>query len=146
MLKAFSHPDAGATGVYVVAWDAAGCSARARMFAGDVGVAEDAATGSAALAYGVWLVASGLLADSSAYEVVQGVEMGRPSTLSCSVDVVEGRASAVQVSAAGSPQSPTAGSPHPLRVDHARNVDQPTGRGTSGTSRVMHDSAAQRAG
>jgi trans-2,3-dihydro-3-hydroxyanthranilate isomerase len=97
LLSAFSHPVSAATGVYVVAWDAATSSARARMFAGDIGVTEDPATGSAALAYGVWLVASGLLVDSAAYEVVQGVEMGRRSTLSCSVDVEGSRASRVTV-------------------------------------------------
>jgi trans-2,3-dihydro-3-hydroxyanthranilate isomerase len=96
-LRAFAQPVSEATGVYVAAWDDAGRSARARMFAGDVGVPEDAATGSAALAYGVWLVASGLLVESAGYDVVQGVEMGRRSTLSCSVEVVDGRASRVSV-------------------------------------------------
>lgn len=98
LLAGFAHPVSDATGVYVVAWDAATRSARARMFAGDVGVTEDPATGSAALAYGVWLVASGLLVESGRYDVVQGVEMGRPSTLSCSIDVVDGRPTEVRVS------------------------------------------------
>ena len=97
LLEAFAHEKSEATGVYVVAWDAATQTARARMFAGDVGVAEDAATGSAALAYGVWLVASGLLHESSSYVVTQGVEMGRPSTLACSVDVANGQAVEVRV-------------------------------------------------
>ena len=97
LLGAFAHEKSEATGVYVVAWDPATKTARARMFAGDVGVAEDAATGSAALAYGVWLVASGLLLESTSYVVTQGVEMGRPSILTCSVDVTDGRAIEVRV-------------------------------------------------
>jgi trans-2,3-dihydro-3-hydroxyanthranilate isomerase len=77
-------------GVSVVAWrDGA---AHARVFAGGVGVVEDPATGSAALGLGVHLATSGLLPDgTTAYEVTQGVEMGRPSILSCEVDVESGR-------------------------------------------------------
>jgi len=91
-LRAFAHPVAEATGVYVVAWDASTRTARARMFAGDVGVPEDPATGSAALGLGVWLVASGLLPGdaSSDYTVVQGVEMGRPSLMRCTVTARDG--------------------------------------------------------
>jgi trans-2,3-dihydro-3-hydroxyanthranilate isomerase len=97
LLAGFAHPLSDATGVYVVAWDPGARVARARMFAGDVGVAEDPATGSAALALGVWLVTSGLLVTSGPYEVVQGVEMGRRSLLHCSVDVAAGAAVAVRV-------------------------------------------------
>ena len=51
------------------------------MFAGDIGIAEDPATGSAALALGVWLAASGLVPAEGDHglTVEQGVEMGRPS-------------------------------------------------------------------
>ena len=61
--------------------------ARARVFAPGAGVFEDPATGSAALALGVWLAANGYLAadGESSYVVVQGVEMGRPSRLECVV-------------------------------------------------------------
>lgn len=98
-LGGFAYPVSEATGVYVVAWDPATSSARARMFAGDVGVAEDAATGSAALGLGVWLAASGLVpADGeTAYQVVQGVEMGRPSRLACRVEAQGSRAVRVRV-------------------------------------------------
>jgi trans-2,3-dihydro-3-hydroxyanthranilate isomerase len=75
-------------GLSVVAWD--GTSARCRVFAFEAGVAEDPATGSAALALGAWLVATGALPDGGAYDVVQGVEMGRPSLLSCTVDASGG--------------------------------------------------------
>ncbi len=87
----------GATGVSVVAWD--GTDARVRMFAPGSGVPEDPATGSAALALGVYLAGSGLLADGThGYVVTQGVEMGRPSTMVCEVDVVAGAAVRTTVS------------------------------------------------
>ena len=80
----------GGAGVCVTAWD--GASARSRVFVGGVGVAEDPATGSAALGLGVLLAVNGLVPDgSTAYDVVQGGEMGRPSLLSCTVDVAAGR-------------------------------------------------------
>jgi trans-2,3-dihydro-3-hydroxyanthranilate isomerase len=93
------------TGILVVAWDAAAATARARMFAGDLGQPEDPATGSAALAYGVWLAVSGLVpADGQArYTIHQGVEMGRPSVLSCRVDVEGERPVRVRVSGAVQP-------------------------------------------
>ncbi|MGZ6791695.1 MAG: PhzF family phenazine biosynthesis protein, partial [Mycobacteriales bacterium] len=66
---------------------------RSRVFPGGVGVPEDPATGSAALALGVFLAASGLVdTGTSAYVVEQGLEMGRPSTLSCTVQVEGGAA------------------------------------------------------
>ncbi|MCW2605585.1 MAG: phenazine biosynthesis protein PhzF family, partial [Frankiales bacterium] len=61
-----------------------GREAHARVFAAGVGVAEDPATGSAALALGVHLAGSGLL--TGEYVVRQGLEMGRPSVLRCTVD------------------------------------------------------------
>ena len=72
-------------GLSAVAWD--GTTARCRVFAYEAGVAEDPATGSAALGLGAFLVASGLLPDGGAYDVLQGVEMGRPSRLACTVEV-----------------------------------------------------------
>jgi trans-2,3-dihydro-3-hydroxyanthranilate isomerase len=79
----------GGTGVSLVAWD--GAVARCRVFAGGAGVAEDPATGSAALALGVYLHAAGLLGDGEhRYVVEQGYEMGRPSTLRCTVSIADG--------------------------------------------------------
>jgi trans-2,3-dihydro-3-hydroxyanthranilate isomerase len=50
------------------------------MFGGGLGVKEDAATGSAAAPLAALLLhLSG--ADHAAYDIVQGVEMGRPSLL-----------------------------------------------------------------
>lgn len=94
----FAYPQA-ATGVYVVAWDGERRHAGARMFAGDLGQAEDAATGSAALALGALLVDQGHFTDGS-HEVTidQGVEMGRPSRLTVTCDVVSGALARLRVS------------------------------------------------
>jgi trans-2,3-dihydro-3-hydroxyanthranilate isomerase len=78
--------------LYVFSYDVTSATAHARMFGGGVGVAEDPATGSAALGLGVWLATSGLVAGDSttAYRVFQGAEIGRPSTLSCTVSTEAG--------------------------------------------------------
>ena len=96
-------PDAarlGVSGISVFAWDAGERTAHARVFCPGMSVAEDPATGSAALGLGVWLVANGLLpADgTSAYTVHQGLEMHRPSTLRCTVTAVGGEATSATVS------------------------------------------------
>ncbi len=81
----------GRAGISLAAWD--GAVARCRVFCGGIGVAEDPATGSAALGLGVYLAATGLLGDGEhLYVVQQGYELGRPSTLTCTVDVVGGTA------------------------------------------------------
>jgi trans-2,3-dihydro-3-hydroxyanthranilate isomerase len=66
--------------------------AHARVFAGGLGVAEDPATGSAALGLGVWLAACGHVAadGETSYVVHQGIEMGRPSRLDCAVRCAAG--------------------------------------------------------
>ena len=93
-----SGPDRA--GVAVLGWQDG--RAHARVFAGGVGVAEDPATGSAALGLGAWLVAAGLLpADGeSSYEIAQGLEMRRPSRLTCAVTAEGGRATECRVSGA----------------------------------------------
>ena len=62
-------------------------TAHARVLAEGLGWAEDPATGSAGSALGAWLVAEGLVAadGESSYTVLQGVEMGRDSTLAGTV-------------------------------------------------------------
>jgi trans-2,3-dihydro-3-hydroxyanthranilate isomerase len=95
-----SAPDAAAaraTGfdqVSVFSWDPGTRAAHARVFAPGAGVAEDSATGSAALGLGVWLVASGLLPPDgeSRYTIRQGAELHRPSTLDCTVLARDGAA------------------------------------------------------
>jgi trans-2,3-dihydro-3-hydroxyanthranilate isomerase len=95
--SAFTGPHEG-TSVYVVVWDAATRHARTRMFAGDIGTPEDAATGSAALALGAGLVAAGAFPDGThTFTVEQGVDMGRPSELVVACDVASGVAKRSQV-------------------------------------------------
>lgn len=82
----------GAAGLCVVAWNADEPTAHARVFAGDLGVPEDPATGSAALGLAALLVAEGLLAaeGESAFTVRQGAEIGRPSRIECRVAAAGG--------------------------------------------------------
>ena len=82
----------GVAHVSVFSWDATAQTAHARVFVPGIGVPEDPATGSAALGLGVWLVASGLLPGDgrSDYAVRQGVEMNRPSALTCTVTAAQG--------------------------------------------------------
>jgi trans-2,3-dihydro-3-hydroxyanthranilate isomerase len=91
----------GSPGVHVVAYDRTGSHARARMFAPDVGVVEDPATGSAAVALAVFLVERGVLPGEgeAAFTIDQGVEMGRPSRMDVAVRSVGG--AAVQTSVGG---------------------------------------------
>lgn len=85
------------TGLAVSAWSEG--TAHSRVFVPEAGVPEDPGTGSAALAYGVFLAATGRVGEgTSSYVVTQGVEMGRPSTLSCTVTVRGGAAVSTTVS------------------------------------------------
>jgi trans-2,3-dihydro-3-hydroxyanthranilate isomerase len=90
-------PRHGLAGVYVVAWDDLVDGVDARMFAGDVGVAEDPATGSAALALGAYLWAGGALPHGGDFAVRQGVSMGRPSLLRVRVGAAPRRIASVAV-------------------------------------------------
>jgi trans-2,3-dihydro-3-hydroxyanthranilate isomerase len=80
-------------------------SAHLRAFAGDAGVREDPATGSAALGLGVWLAACGYADPNGETEYVirQGAEVARPSRLVCAVRSVEGFAVECRVSGAVHP-------------------------------------------
>ena len=62
----------------------------ARVFVPGLDVAEDPATGSAAAGLGMALVAAGHLPEGGAYEIHQGLEMGRPSRLHGRVQVDDG--------------------------------------------------------
>jgi trans-2,3-dihydro-3-hydroxyanthranilate isomerase len=55
---------------------------RTRMFAPHFGVVEDPATGSAAVALAAYLLSLDDDAEDDAFDLIQGVEMGRPSRLS----------------------------------------------------------------
>jgi trans-2,3-dihydro-3-hydroxyanthranilate isomerase len=80
--------------VSVFAWDPDSRTAHTRVFVPGLGVTEDPATGSAGLGLGVWLVASGLLPGDgeSSYLIRQGLEIGRPSELACTVTASGGKA------------------------------------------------------
>src|SRR5439155_19184450 len=82
----------GVPAVAVFAWDPDTQVAHTRVFCPGLGVPEDPATGSSALGFGVWLVASGLLPrDGEAhYTVRQGSEIHRPSVLECTVSATGG--------------------------------------------------------
>lgn len=74
---------------------------RSRMFAPDLGVPEDPATGSAAASFGGYLAARSQASGGTLrYTIHQGVEMGRPSTLELEVDVSDSGVSAVRVGGA----------------------------------------------
>lgn len=80
-----------------VSGSAPGLSVHARVFVPGLSVPEDPATGSAAAGLGIALVAAGLLPDGGSYDIVQGVEMGRPSRLAGRVEVADGAATVCHV-------------------------------------------------
>lgn len=84
----------GSTGLVVCAVDADARNVHLRMFGAGVGVDEDPATGSAAVALGVFLADRGLVpADGEhAFTISQGTEVGRPSTLHATVTCSDGLA------------------------------------------------------
>ncbi len=72
-----------------------------RMFAPNLGVPEDPATGGAAAAFGGYLAwRSARRNGTLRYTLHQGIEMGRPSRLELEVDVMGGEATAVRVGGA----------------------------------------------
>jgi trans-2,3-dihydro-3-hydroxyanthranilate isomerase len=77
----------------------AGLHIVSRVFVPGLGIAEDPATGSAAVGLGLALVAAGLAAPegSTSYRIGQGVEMGRPSLLNARVDAEDGIATRAYV-------------------------------------------------
>ncbi len=86
----------GSSGIWLGAWD--GENATTRVFPGGVGIVEDPATGSAALGFGVYLAAAGLLTDGThGYVLQQGAAVGRPSTMTCTVEVRDGAATRTTV-------------------------------------------------
>ncbi|MBC8092229.1 MAG: PhzF family phenazine biosynthesis protein [Pseudonocardia sp.] len=81
-------------GITVAAFDADASTAHMRMFAPDAGVAEDPATGSAAVALAVFLVDRGVLAadGQTGFLISQGAEIDRPSQLGVLVHAESGTA------------------------------------------------------
>ena len=69
-----------------------------RMFAPGLGVNEDPATGSAAVALGAWLARASSLPDASLHWIFeQGIEIGRPSRLEVKVEKVDGTITSLHV-------------------------------------------------
>jgi trans-2,3-dihydro-3-hydroxyanthranilate isomerase len=89
----------GHPGVMIVSFDRGAGHAHVRMFAPELGVVEDPATGSAAVALAVFLVDRGLLAGegTSEFTVDQGAEIGRPSRLAVTVEATAGAATRTSV-------------------------------------------------
>jgi trans-2,3-dihydro-3-hydroxyanthranilate isomerase len=86
--------------VFVFAMDGEGpgSDVRARMFAPGIGVPEDPATGSAAVALGGYLAEHDARFDGTLRWVVeQGFEMGRPSILEVEADKKDGKVTATRV-------------------------------------------------
>jgi trans-2,3-dihydro-3-hydroxyanthranilate isomerase len=88
---------AGARGLVAFAWDPAGRRAHNRVFF--PGIGEDPATGAAAVAFGVYLAAAGLVDPDGVtpYSIDQGAEIQRPSLLTCTVTTAAGAAIATTV-------------------------------------------------
>jgi trans-2,3-dihydro-3-hydroxyanthranilate isomerase len=86
--------------IYLYAHDAEHEDAqiRARMFAPELGIAEDPATGAAAVALAGSLALEHTATDGSlGWTIEQGVEMGRPSLLYTEADRRGGKVTAVRV-------------------------------------------------
>ena len=76
-----------------------GATAYSRMFAPDLGVTEDPATGSASGPLGCYLVHHGLVTAAQAQQMVsvQGVKIGRPSRIQIAIDLAGGAITGVRV-------------------------------------------------
>lgn len=90
-----------ASPVFVVSGLETGTELSARMFSPGFGIPEDPATGSAAAALAGYLaVRQESRGGTCKWQVEQGVDMGRPSTLFLEADLHEGRVTAVRVGGA----------------------------------------------
>jgi trans-2,3-dihydro-3-hydroxyanthranilate isomerase len=76
----------------------AGREVDARMFAPAMGIAEDQATGAAAVALGGYLADHQPVDDGqTCWQICQGFDMGRPSIIDLEIDRVNHRIAAVRV-------------------------------------------------
>lgn len=83
--------------IYLLTEDAGDADVRARMFGPSLGIMEDPATGAAASALAGYLAPAQPTDGTLRWTVLQGVEMGRPSTIKVEADVANGAISAVRV-------------------------------------------------
>jgi trans-2,3-dihydro-3-hydroxyanthranilate isomerase len=75
-----------------------GADFRVRLFAPQMGIAEDPATGSAAAAFGGYLATRSAMTDGTLkWTLEQGIEIGRPSRLDVEADKSGGAAKAIRV-------------------------------------------------
>ena len=89
-----------ATDIYVLTHQARDADIRARMFAPDMGIAEDPATGGAATALAGYILPSNPADGVLRWTIHQGVEMGRPSAIFLEADVASGALTAIRVGGA----------------------------------------------
>ena len=89
-----------AADIYVITEAAGDADIRARMFAPDMGISEDPATGGAATALAGYLLPSNAEDGMLRWTIRQGVEMGRPSTIYLEADVGSGAITAIRVGGA----------------------------------------------
>lgn len=88
----------GSIGLYAYTALEAPAAWRVRFFAPDEGIAEDPATGLAAVAFPAQVLAFDKPGDGTlALTLEQGIEMGRPSFIAVEVDVSSGKQSAVRI-------------------------------------------------
>ncbi|MEV0536952.1 PhzF family phenazine biosynthesis isomerase [Kitasatospora sp. NPDC050463] len=74
---------------------------RSRMFSPAYGVVEDAATGSAAGPLAIHLARHGLIEHGKPIEILQGVEIGRPSLMLARAEATDGEIDFVEVGGSG---------------------------------------------
>lgn len=96
-LRALSGHRDMAANCFALSGDPAQGQVRMRMFSPAYGVAEDAATGSAAGPLAVHLARHGRIPFGRRIEVRQGVEMGRPSTMLAVAEGTKQRVDRVEV-------------------------------------------------
>jgi trans-2,3-dihydro-3-hydroxyanthranilate isomerase len=79
--RAFASADMPETSAYLFTMEPGpdGADVYARMFAPEIGIMEDAATGSAAGPLGAYLVHHGIVEPGRTLRILQGVRLGRPS-------------------------------------------------------------------
>lgn len=96
--RRLKHDHGLARPIFLFAFDAP-CTAYSRMFAPDLGIPEDPATGSASGPLGCYLVEHGLVSGEDAQHIVsrQGVAMGRPSRIHIAIDGMPGAITRVRV-------------------------------------------------
>lgn len=98
--------DAGAVSVYLYCAGGVDADFHARLFAPDLGIPEDPATGSAAATFPGVLADTERLADGvHRWTILQGEDMGRPSRIRLEADIAAGRVTAVRVGGQAVPLS-----------------------------------------